>query len=165
MDIAQHDPTASGRPTWNAGRNVGVKKPLNQLQIWAIGFFLDRERRIRDRALFDLPIDSKYRGRDLAKIEIGALVTRTEFRARAMVTQQKTGRPVQFETTADVRARLIAWLQRRGVMVEDYAFPSRVNLTGLVLRRDELEDPDDVMSFAAKKASAIGLEPMALSMA
>lgn len=165
MDIAQHDPTASGRPTWNAGRNVGVKKPLNQLQIWAIGFFLDRERRIRDRALLDLPIDSKYRGRDLAKIEIGALVTRTEFRACAMVTQQKTGRPVQFETTADVRARLIAWLQRRGVMVEDYAFPSRVNLTGLVLRCDELEDPHDVMSFAAKKASAIGLEPMPLSMA
>ena len=31
-------------------------------QIWAIRFFLDRERRLRDRALFDLAIDSKRRG-------------------------------------------------------------------------------------------------------
>ena len=35
---------------------VGVKKPLKQRQIWAIRFFLDREGRMRDRALFDLAI-------------------------------------------------------------------------------------------------------------
>lgn len=38
MGIAQYDPTALGRPAWNAGRKVGVKKPLKQ--IWAIRFFL-----------------------------------------------------------------------------------------------------------------------------
>lgn len=41
--------------------------------------------------------------------------------------QQKTGRPVQFEITSDVRASLLAWLERRGGLVEDYAFPSRVD--------------------------------------
>ncbi|MGO6668309.1 hypothetical protein ACC808_29490 [Rhizobium ruizarguesonis] len=50
---------------WNAGRKVGVKKALKQRQIWAIRFFLDREGRMRDRALFDLAIDSKARGCDL----------------------------------------------------------------------------------------------------
>lgn len=75
---------------------------------WAIRFFLDREGRMRDRALFDLAIDSKLRGCDLVKIKIGTLVTGQEIRTRSMVIQQKTGRPVQFEITADVRASLLA---------------------------------------------------------
>lgn len=74
MGIAQYDPAALGLPAWNAGREVGVKKPLKQRQIWAIRFFLDREGRMRDRALFDLAIDSKLRGCDLVKIKIGTLV-------------------------------------------------------------------------------------------
>jgi len=129
MGIAQYDPTALGRPAWNAGRKVGVKKPLKQRQIWAIRFFLDREGRLRDRALFDLAIDSKPRGCDLVKMKIGSLVTGTEIRTRAMVVQQKTGRPVQFEITAEVRASLLTWLKRRGETVDDYAFPSRVDHT------------------------------------
>jgi len=36
---------------------VGAKRPLAQKQIWAVRFSLDRERRIRDRALFDLAVD------------------------------------------------------------------------------------------------------------
>lgn len=89
MGIAQYDPAALGRPAWNASRKVGVKKPLKQRQIWAIRFFLDREGRMRDRALFDLAIDSKLRGCDLVKIKIGTLVTGQEIRTRTMVIQQK----------------------------------------------------------------------------
>lgn len=32
-------------------KKVGTKRPFTQKQIWAIRFFLDRERRVRDRAL------------------------------------------------------------------------------------------------------------------
>lgn len=46
-----------------------------------------------------------------------------------MVVQQKTGRPVQFEITADARGSLLAWLERRSGTVDDFAFPSRVNPT------------------------------------
>lgn len=127
MGISQYDPGALGRPAWNAGKQVGVKKPLKQRQIWAIRFFLDSEGRMRDRALFDLAIDSKLRGCDLVKLRIGTLVTGHDIRTRAMVVQQKTGRPVQFEITNEVRASLLAWLQRRGGTVDDYAFPSRVD--------------------------------------
>ena len=123
MGIAQYDPAALGRPAWNAGRQVGVKKPLKRCQIWAARFFLDREGQMRDRALFDLAIDSKLRGCDLVKIKIGTLVTGQEIRTRAMVVQQKTGRPVQFE----IRASLLAWLERRGGTVDNYAFPSRID--------------------------------------
>jgi integrase len=118
-----------GRAAWNAGKTVGTKRPLTQKQIWAIRFFLDRESRLRDRALFDLAIDSKLRGCDLVKIRIGDLVAGAEIRTRAIVVQQKTGRPVQFELTGDVRASLLAWLQRRGGTVDDHAFPSRVDRT------------------------------------
>lgn len=126
MTYSQFDPALEGRTAWNAGKTVGTKRPLTQKQIWAIRFFLDREGRLRDRALFDLAIDSKLRGCDLVKLKIGVLVAGTEIRNRAMVIQQKTGRPVQFELTGDVRGSLAAWLQRRGGTVDDFVFPSRL---------------------------------------
>ena len=130
MGHSQYDPAMQGRPAWNAGKTVGTKRPLTQKQIWAVRFFLDREGRLRDRALFDLAIDSKLRGCDLVKIKIGDLVSGADIRTRAIVIQQKTGKPVQFELTADVRASLLGWFERRGGTVHDYAFPSRVNHTG-----------------------------------
>lgn len=51
---------------------VGTKRPMTQKQIWAIRFFLEREWRLRDRALFDLAIDSKLRGCDLGRRLISA---------------------------------------------------------------------------------------------
>lgn len=110
MGISQCDPAAAGRPAWNAGKQVGAKRALKIKQIWSIRFFLDREGRMRDRALFDLALDSKLRGCDLVKIKIGTLVTGPTIHSRSMVIQQKTGRPVQFEITADTRASLLAWL-------------------------------------------------------
>lgn len=105
------------------------KAPLKRRQIWAIRSFLDREERMRDRVLLDLAIDSKLRCCDLVKMRIGSLVTGAEIRTRFMVIQQKTGRSVQFEISADVRASLLAWLERRGGTVDDYAFPSRIDHT------------------------------------
>lgn len=130
MGHSRFDPAIQSRPAWNAGKMVGTKRPLTQKQIWAVRFFLDREGRLRDRALFDLAIDSKLRGCDLVKMKIADLVSGAEIRTRAMVIQQKTGRPVQFELTADVRASLLAWLEHRGGTVDDYAFPSRVDRAG-----------------------------------
>lgn len=127
MGHSHYDPNAPDRRAWNMGKKVGTKRPLKPRQIWAIRFFLDRERRLRDRALFDLAIDSKLRGCDLVKIKIGNLVIGPEIRTRAMVVQQKTGRPVQFELMSDARSSLLAWLERRGGTVDDYAFPSRTD--------------------------------------
>lgn len=130
MGYSRYDPAMQGRPAWNAGRMVGIKRPLTQKQIWAIRFFLEREGRLRDRALFDLAIDSKLRGCDLVKIKIGDVVSGAEIRTRAIVIQQKTGRPVQFELTADVRSSLLTWLERREGSIDDFVFPSRVNHAG-----------------------------------
>ena len=82
---------------------------------------------LRDRALFDLAIDSKLRGCDVVKIRIGELVSGGRVRTRATVTQQKTGRPVQFELLEAARSSLQAWLEHRGGRLDDYAFPSRTD--------------------------------------
>lgn len=73
MGYSRFDPAIQTR-AWNAGKTVGTKRPLTQKQIWAIRFHLDREGRLRDKALFDLAIDSKLRGCDLVKIKIGDVV-------------------------------------------------------------------------------------------
>jgi len=127
MTFSQFDPASQNRVPWNFGAKIGPKRPFNQKQIWAIRFFLDREERIRDRALFDLAIDSKLRGCDLVELKIGDLVSGPEIRTRATVTQRKTRRPVQFEIAKDARDSLLAWLELRGGAVEDYVFPSRVD--------------------------------------
>src|SRR5271165_4426787 len=127
MGHSEYDPAAKERRPWNAGRKHGAKRALKAQQVWAIRFWLDRKRRLRDRALFDLAIDSKLRGCDVVKMKIGDLVIGGQIRARAIVVQQKTGRPVQFELLTDARASLLAWLERRGGTLGDYVFPSRVN--------------------------------------
>lgn len=152
MGISKYDPAAKGRPAWNAGKQVGAKQALKVKQIWLIRFFLDREERMRDRALFDLAIDSKLRGCDLVKMKIGSLVSGSAIRARSMVIQQKTGRPVQFEITADTRASLLAWLERRSGSIDDYAFPSRVDHEGHLSTRQYARLVDEWVT-------AIGLRP------
>ena len=127
MGYSQFDPAMEGRTAWNAGKKVGAKRPLTQKQIWAIRLFLGREGRMRDRALFDLAIDSKLRGCDLVKIKIGDVVAGEDIRTRAIVIQQKTRRPVQFELASDVRASLLSWLERRGGSTVDHLFPSRID--------------------------------------
>ena len=69
MGYSRFDPAMQTRAAWIAGKTVGTKRPLTQKQIWAIRFHLDREGRLRDKALFVLAIDSKLRGCDLVKIE------------------------------------------------------------------------------------------------
>jgi len=128
MGHSDLDPAIHDRRPWNAGKNVGAKRPLKPRDIWAIRFYLDEHRRLRDRALFDLAIDSKLRGCDLVKIRIGDLMSGGSFRDRATVIQQKTGRPVQFEIMSEARKSLAAWLDRRKGTIRDFVFPSRIGL-------------------------------------
>ncbi len=63
----------------------------------------------------------------MVKVKIGDLVSGGRIRARAIVVQHKTKRPVHFELMEAARASLLAWLKRRGGTVDDYAFPSRID--------------------------------------
>lgn len=152
MTYSHFDPAAQNRVPWNFGAKIGPKRPLNQKQIWAILFFLDREKRVRDRALFDLAIDSKLRGCDLVELRIGDLVSGPEVRTRATITQRKTGRPVQFEIAKDARESLFVWLELREGAVEDFVFPSRVDASRHLSTRQYARLVDEWVE-------AIGLRP------
>src|ERR1700678_2495565 len=127
MGHSEFDPAAKDRRAWNVGRKVGSKRALKPQQVWAIRFWLDREGRLRDRAMFDLAIDSKLRGCDIVKIKIGDLVSGVRIRSRAIIVQQKTRRPVQFELLEPARGSLLVWFECRGGSLDDYAFPSRID--------------------------------------
>lgn len=160
MGYSKYDPAMQVRPAWNAGKIVGTKRPLTQKQIWAVRFFLEHAGRVRDRALFDLAIDSKLRGCDLVKIKIGDLVSGAEIRTRAIVIQQKTGRPMQFELTADVRASLLAWLERRGGTIDDYVFPSSVDHTGHLSTRQYARLVDEWVTAVGLRRAEYGTHSM-----
>lgn len=130
MGHSDLDPAIHERRPWNAGKNVGPKRPLRSRDIWAIRFFLDEHRRVRDRALFDLAIDSKLRGCDLVKLRIGDVTSYGQIRSRATVVQQETNKPVQFEIMTEARQGLEAWLRCRGGTILDFLFPSRVDYMG-----------------------------------
>ncbi|MBP1179398.1 integrase [Methylobacterium sp. PvR107] len=127
MRHAAHDPASNGRPAWNAGRKLGAKRALKPQQIRAIRFWLDRERRVRDRAMFDRAIHSKLRGCDVVTLTIGDLVSGGRVRCRAFCRPEQEGRPVQFELLEPARTNILTWLEGRGGTLDDYAFPSRLN--------------------------------------
>jgi len=129
MGLSNFDPAALVRRPWNAGRLLGSKRALKPQQVWAIRFLLDREGHLRDRALFDLAIDSKLRGCDIVKVRIGDVTSGGRVKTRAIVIQKKTGRPVQFELLGPAQASMLAWLERRGGSLDDFVFPSRADHT------------------------------------
>lgn len=146
MGHSDLDPVIHERRPWTAGQNVGPKRPLKPRDIWPIRFYLDEHRRLRDRALFDLAIDSKLRGCDLVKIRTGDLMSAGSFRDRATVIQQKTGRPVQFEIMSEARRSLKAWLDRRGGTIRDFVFPSRIDYLGHLSTRQYARLVDEWVS-------------------
>jgi integrase len=85
------------------------------MHVWAIRVRLQIARRVRDLALFDIALDSKLRGCDVVSLRLADVVAAGAVRSRAIVVQQKTGRPVQFEITEQTRRSLANWIWlRRG---------------------------------------------------
>jgi integrase len=112
---------------WNKGKLVGQKAPLKLKEIWAIRIRLQLYHRARDLALFDLGIDSKLRACDLVRLKVRDICHGDRVAARAVVMQQKTSRPVQFEITEPTREAVTAWIKDAGLRAEDCLFPSRLH--------------------------------------
>jgi integrase len=113
--------------TRNRKTLYGQKPPLKPREVWAIRTRLEILGKRRDLALFNLAIDSKLRSCDLVALRDTDLVTGDSVRDRAVIIQQKTGRPVQFELTEQTREAVRAWLAQRPLNAKGYVFPSRVH--------------------------------------
>lgn len=111
---------------WNKGKLVGQKAPLRLNEIWAIRIRLQLSHRVRELALFNLAIDSKLRACDLVKLRMQDVCHGDHIAARAIVLQQKTQQPVQFEITPATRQSLAAWVAAAALKANDFLFPSRI---------------------------------------
>jgi integrase len=106
METHSHQP-------WNKDKLVGQKAPLKLRDIWAIRIRLQLRHCTRDLALFNLAIDSKLRACDLVKLRVLDVAHGDQVAPRAIVMQQKTKRPVQFEITEPTRESVHAWIEAR----------------------------------------------------
>jgi integrase len=129
METQSFNPTPNTFVPWNKGRVTGQKPPLKPREVWAIRVRLQISDRVRDLALFNLAIDSKLRGCDLTHLRVEDVMQSDQVRSRALVSQRKTGAPVQFEITEQARAAVARWVNGKGLKSSDWLFPSRVDRT------------------------------------
>lgn len=131
----QANQTAPRRSPWNKGKFVGQKAPFRPKDVWAMRANLARGHRTRELALFNLGIDSKLRGCDLVALRLRDIQHGAQIAPRAIITQHKTGRPVQFEITPSTRAAVQEWVAEAGLKSDDYLFPSRIHRSPHVCTR------------------------------
>lgn len=112
---------------WNKGKLIGQKAPLKLKEIWSIRVRLELSHRTRDLALFNLALDSKLRACDLVKLKVRDISHGEHISPRAIVMQQKTGHPVQFEITEQTRHSVAEWLQLAHLQSDSFLFPSRIH--------------------------------------
>ena len=110
---------------WNKGKIIGQKSPLKLKEIWAIRIRLQLSNKIRDLALFNLAIDSKLRACDLVRLKIQDFSHDGVISKRAILLQQKTQQPVQYEITEQTRDAISDWIRHAKLRTRDYLFPSR----------------------------------------
>ena len=115
------------REPWNKGKLVGQKTPFKLKEIWAIRIRFQIANRTRQLALFDLAIDSKLRACDLVRLRVRDVSHGDRVAARAIVMQQKTKRPVQFEITEQTKETVASWITQARLKSEDHLFPSRLH--------------------------------------
>ena len=132
MDLLNHIKT---RSPWNEGKLTGQKPPFKSKEIWAIRIRLQISLQVRDLALFNLAIDSKLRSCDLVKIRVRDVTHGATISRRAMVMQQKTGQPVQFEITEQTRDSISNWINHADLKSYDYHFKSRNRLSSHISTR------------------------------
>lgn len=144
--------TSSHQP-WNKGKLIGQKSPLRLRDIWGIRIRLELAQNARDLALFDLAIDSKLRACDLTKLRVCDVAHGNHVVGRAMVIQQKTKRPVQFEITAQTRLAVEEWVQQARLQNGDFLFPSR-------LRTSEHLSTRQYSRIVKAWVTSIGLDPV-----
>jgi len=142
----------STKVPWNKGKLMGQKPPLKLKEVWEIRIRLQLGKRLRELALFNLAIDSKLRGCDLVKLKVRDVAHGEQASKRAMVMQQKTHQPVQFERTDQTRTAVTDWIKQAKLKSEDFLFPSRIHGSPHITTRQYAR-------LVEKWVASIGLNP------
>jgi integrase len=142
----------SSRDAWNKGKLLGQKPPLKLKEVWEIRVRLQLSKNSRELALFNLAIDSKLRGCDLVKLKVRDVAHGDQALKRAMVMQQKTHQPVQFEITEQTRSAVSDWIKQAKLKSDDFLFPSRIHDSPHITTRQYAR-------IVEKWVASIGLNP------
>jgi hypothetical protein len=113
---------------WNKGKLMGQKPPLKLKEVWEIRIRLQLGNRLRELAHDD------------------------QITKRAMVMQQKTHQPVQFEITEPTRTSVMDWIKQAKLKSEDFLFPSRIHGSPHITTRQYAR-------IVEKWVASIGLNP------
>jgi len=148
------------REPWNKGKLSGQKAPIRLRDIWAIRVRLQLSHKVRDLALLDLAIDSKLRACDLVKLRLRDIAHVDHISARAIVLQQKTQRPVQFEITEQTREAITAWIKCAGLGPDSFLFPSRIHGSPHLSTRQYARIVDDWIAGVGLDVAAYGTHTM-----
>ena len=111
---------------WNKSKLIGQKPPFKINEIWSIRIRLELSKKIKELALFNIALDSKLRGSDLTKLKVSDVCHGNIVSKRAMILQQKTNRPVQFEITEQTRTSILDLITKSDLKNSDYLFKSRM---------------------------------------
>ena len=141
---------ANKRTPWNKGKLIGARPPLRPKHIWSIRTRLLVEGRIRDLALFNLAIDSKLRGCDVAAVKVEDVAPNGYTMDRATVRQKKTGRPVKFELTDQTRQAIDDYLKAARKKPGEFLFTDR---------RGQCMTPRQYARLLSEWLGSIGLDP------
>jgi len=95
---------------------------------------------------------SHLRACDLTKLRVRDVAHGEHVSSRAIVMQQKTQRPVQFEITEQTRLALQAWIHEARLHSEDCLFPSRLHVSAHLSTRQYVR-------IVKAWIKAIGLDP------
>jgi integrase len=77
-------------------------------------------------------LDSKLRACDLMQLRVRDVCHGQSMASRALILQQKTSRPVQFEITEPARTAVLAWISHSNLKARifypgDFLFPSHIH--------------------------------------
>jgi integrase len=140
------------KPSWNKGKLVGQKLPLKLEEIWSIRTRLDISKNLRELTMFNLALDCKLRSCDFVKLKVRDIAHGTTVQSRAMLIQQKTGKPVQFEITPKTKNTLINWIKENNLNSSDYLFHSRIHNSKHISTRQYAR-------IVKRWVTSIGLDP------
>jgi len=78
-------------------------------------------------------------GCDLVKPKVRDVTYGDQVSKRAMIMQQKTQQPVQFEITEQTRTSTLEWIKKAKLKNVDYLFPSRIH-NSLISLPDNMQE-------------------------
>lgn len=114
------------RKAWNKGQVVGKKPPLTPDQVALIRLLLRQEGAVRDLALFNVAVDTSFRGSDLVRLKVSDVATAAGLRDIVEIRQKKTEnrhvRPVQARLSPAAQSSLRSWLAQDGKPLHAWLF-------------------------------------------